>query len=260
MIPLLIQLGPLPIHSFGLMLMCGILCGWYRLYLSMEKEGLDPQLAERTVFWGALWGIIGARLFYIFSNPGELVRDPLSMIFGQAGFVFYGSLICGAAAVWVVTRRAGVPFLRFADLAAVPLIIGYAVGRIGCHLSGDGDYGIPSDLPWAVSYVLGVVPTPPGVTVHPAPVYETLAAFAIAFILLAAQERRVFSAVGRLFGLYLVLASIERFAVETIRIEPLIALGLTQAQLTSAGLMVIGFWLLVCRRANQGSTVTAIQT
>ena len=147
----------------------------------------------------------------------------------------------------ILLKRHGYSLFEFADYVAVPLTLGYAVGRIGCQLSGDGDYGIESTLPWAMSYVQGVVPTAAGVRVHPSPVYETLFALLSAVILVKIERQA--TRPGLVFGTYLVLASLGRFFVEFIRIEPKLLLGLTQAQIVSSLLFALGLTLVFKRRA-----------
>lgn len=253
MIPVLFNIGPLSINSFGLMMVCAFLAGWRCLYICLKEQGEDPLLAERMVLWAAVAGIIGARLNFLIEYPREVAADPLGMIFGGAGFVFYGGFLGGLlGAIWLL-RRAGKPFFRYADIASPTLAIGYAIGRIGCHLSGDGDYGIPTNLPWAVSYRLGVVPTPPGVLVHPTPIYETIVAFVITALLLHLLRKRTFSHPGQLFGLYLILTAVSRFLVEFIRIEPIIAFDLTQAQLAAIVLVVVGLVLVAAPRGQASS-------
>jgi len=124
----------------------------------------------------------------------------------------------------------------------VPLAIGYAIGRIGCQLSGDGDYGIHSSLPWAMSYPDGTVPTTD--TVHPTPVYETLAMGVVAAVLWRLRDR---FAPGVLFGLYLMFAGIERFLVEFIRRNDDVVAGLTQPQLISLAMLGLGAGIVAVR-------------
>ena len=132
------------------------------------------------------------------------------------------------------------------DLCAPALALGYAVGRIGCQLSGDGDYGKPWDGPWAMAYPDGTVPTTE--EVHPTPVYETLAMAGVAYVLWRLRNRLTG---GLLFALYLVLAGTERLLVEFIRRNEDVALGLTQAQLISVGMILAGgIWLLLARRGD----------
>lgn len=250
MIPTLFSLGPFPIHSFGLMMVLAFFAAWRILWLELVEAGENGELAERMITYAAIGGIVGARLGFLLSFPSEFLDDPLGMLFGGAGFVFLWGFIGGAAAVWLLLRAAKLSFWRFADITAPSLCIGYAVGRIGCQLSGDGDYGIQTAVPWAMGYPLGVVPTPPGMLVHPTPVYETLGALAIAFVLLSMKDERDIGS-GKRFGIYLILSSVARFLVEFIRIEPQWGLGLTQAQWVSIALISCGSLLL----ATSGSRV-----
>ena len=137
--------------------------------------------------------------------------------------------------------------LGLLDLASVPLALGYAIGRIGCQVSGDGDYGKASDLPWAMAYPHGTVPT--DVTVHPTPIYETLA---MGFVAYALWRMRNLFQPGLLFAVYLILAGAERFLIEFIRRNDDVALGLTQAQLLSVAMILIGVvWIAVKARRGQ---------
>ena len=154
----------------------------------------------------------------------------------------------GALGVLLWARWRGYVGLELLDLASVPLALGYAIGRVGCQLSGDGDYGGPSDLPWAMGYPNGTVPTDPGVTVHPSPIYETLTMGLIALGLWNLRDRM---RPGQLFGLYLVLAGLERFLVEFVRRNDALLAGLTLPQLVSVGLMLLGA-LMVARVGRNG--------
>ena len=144
-----------------------------------------------------------------------------------------------------------------ADLVAPALALGYAVGRIGCQLAGDGDYGIPSDVPWAMAYPNGTVPTTD--EVHPTPVYEFLAMSAVAGVLWRLRDSLP---AGGLFALYLVLAGLERFLVEFVRRNEAVLFGLSLAQLVSLAMIAGGAaWLLSLRGAGRhadGGRVPAV--
>ncbi len=249
MIPTIFHLGPIPIHSFGLMMVLAFMAAWRMLTIELAEAGKDTDLAERMVTWAAIGGIVGARVGYLLSFPTELMAHPLKTIFSEAGFVFHWGLIGGAFGVWLLLRKVGEDYLSFGDRSGAALALGYAIGRIGCQLSGDGDYGKPTDLPWGMEYPLGVVPTPPGVAVHPAPIYETLLALLAVFILRSSAVRRMFAGRGRLFGLYFVLMSAERLAVEFVRIEPVVLPPFTQAQVVSIVLALLGFVLILRKPA-----------
>lgn len=256
MIPTLLEIPlpftefALPLHSFGLMMVCAFLAAWRRLQISLVEVGEPGALAEEMVTWAAVGGIVGARFGYIISYPQAFFDAPLATLFGGAGFVFYGGFIGGAFGVWLLLRREGKDFVLFGDLAAPSLAVGYAVGRIGCQLSGDGDYGGPTQLPWGMQYVHGVIPTQPGVLHHPAPVYESLCALLIAFVLVSPKTRRFLPGAGQLFGLYLLLSSAARFLVEYIRIEPRIFGPLTQAQIVAIVISTLGLGLMYSKRNN----------
>ena len=240
MIPVIIQIGPLPINAFGLMLVLALVAGWRRLVLDLRWAGQDTEQAEQMVFWAGVGGVVGARLAFVASFPQNLFSEPIGTLFSGAGFVFYGGLLGGTLAVVYLIKRAGHSALQYSDLVTPCLAIGYAVGRIGCQLSGDGDYGIESLLPWAVSFEHGVVPTAPGLRVHPTPVYETMMALATGYVLIRLLRAQRFAFAGQLMGLYLILTSLARFLVEFVRIEPVVAIGLTQAQLWAIGLATLG--------------------
>ena len=134
------------------------------------------------------------------------------------------------------------------DMCATALALGYGIGRIGCQVSGDGDYGIRSKLPWAMGYPHGTVPTPPGVTVQPTPIYETVSMCLVAYLLWKLRDR---VRPGVVFALYCVLSGLERFLVEFIRRNKEVFIGLTAAQLESAGLVILGaIWLAALLRGG----------
>jgi phosphatidylglycerol:prolipoprotein diacylglycerol transferase len=189
------------------------------------------------MFCAGAGGIAGAKVWYV------IEKGDLGSLFSGTGLVFYGGAIGGALAVMAYAKHRDFLDYRLFDMGAPALAIGYAVGRLGCQLAGDGDYGIPSDLPWAMSYPDGTVPTTD--TVHPTPVYETLAMGVAGVVLWRMRDR---FAPGVLFGLYLIFAGIERFLVEFIRRNEEVVAGLTQPQLISLALLALGVAIVVVRR------------
>jgi phosphatidylglycerol:prolipoprotein diacylglycerol transferase len=240
MIPDTLHIGPIPIHVFGLMLAVAFLAAGHVLGREFARKGYDEDLASSAVLWCAIGSLVGARLWLVVEDWDSFVRDPIGLLFTGSGFVFYGGLIGGTLAMTAFFRRHGIPWWRGADAVAPALVLGQAIGRVGCQLSGDGDWGTVTTVPWAMAYPHAVVgwPYPPGVTVHPTPVYETLAYLAI-FALLW-RWRRTPQPDGTIFCWYLVLASGARFLVEFLRVNPVVAGNLTSAQLTSIVLVAIG--------------------
>ena len=243
-----INVGPLTLQSFGLMFALAFLAAGWLVWKRLGEIGKPVDWAYEIGFAALIGGVVGSRLYYIVQHWDSVKDDLLGNIFSGSGLVWYGGAIGGALAVlaWAWYRD----FLRLAllDLAAPALALGYAIGRCGCQLSGDGDYGKPWDGPWAMAYPDGTVPTDRAV--HPTPVYETLAMGLGAWLLWQLRDR---FRVGVLFAIYLLYAGAERFAVEFLRRNHEVALGLTAAQLESLAMMLAGVvWLLVVR-ARHGS-------
>jgi len=136
------------------------------------------------------------------------------------------------------------------DLATAAAAVGYGVGRLGCLTSGDGDYGIPTKLPWGMAFPYGLVPTAPGVHVHPTPIYELIVTLFIAWILWRRGSPQRPKPIGQLTGEYLVLSGIARFVVEFIRINPKIYWGMSNAQVASIGSVIAGLGLILWTRRH----------
>ena len=232
----------LSIKSFGVCFALAFLASGATVHRRLIELGKSGEWAYEMVFAAAVGGLVGSRLYYLIQNYDDVKGDLVGNIFGGAGLVWYGGLIGGAIGVCLWAWRRDFLGLTLLDVCAPALAIGYAIGRIGCQISGDGDYGQPSDLPWAMGYPHGTVPTDPGVTVHPTPIYETLAMGLIAWLLWRWRDRWQ---PGVLFSVYLMLAGAERFLVEFIRRNDDVIAGLTQPQLESLVMIAIGavwFW------------------
>lgn len=252
MIPTIAQFGPIPLNSFGLMLALCFIAGAFRLRLSFERGGVDPRFAENFVFAGALSGLVGSRLWFVAQHFDELKGDLFGALFASAGLVFYGGFILALVVVFVMCRVYRMPGYALLDHVGPTLAVSYMIGRLGCQLSGDGDYGMATDSIWGMSYATGVFPTPPGVLAFPAPFFESAMAAVILSVTLWAEPRVWWKAPYRRFGLYLILASIARFLIEFVRIEPRFLWGLSQAQWISVGLFTAGL-LMVIRPTSKAS-------
>jgi phosphatidylglycerol:prolipoprotein diacylglycerol transferase len=244
-----IHLFGLTIQSFGLCLaaafvVCGIATGQF-----LKEIGRPVDWAYEAIFAALIGGVVGARLWWIGENWSDARHDLLGSLFSGSGLVFYGGLVGGAVCVLLWAWRRGVFDLLTVDSAAVPLAVGYAIGRIGCQLAGDGDYGKPWNGPWAMTYPHGTVPTT--IPVHPTPIYETLAMGLVALFL---WRHRHSWRPGILFAVWMVLSGVERFLVEFIRRNPAEFAGLTQPQLIAipliAGGVAFGLWLRRGARAE----------
>ncbi|MDQ6750913.1 MAG: prolipoprotein diacylglyceryl transferase [Actinomycetota bacterium] len=211
-----------------------------------RELGKSSDYSYELVFAALAGGLVGSRLYYVVENYDRVKDDLLGGLFGGSGLVWYGGVIGGALAVLAWARWRGLLDLGLLDLCAPLLALGNALGRIGCQVSGDGDYGITSSLPWAMGYPHGQVPTPPEVTVQPTPIYETLT---LGLVALWLWRRRDDFRPGILFAWYLVLAGVERLLVEFIRRNHEVVAGLTTAQLESIVLLAAGAtWLVLAGR------------
>ncbi len=237
------------IKTFGVMFALGFLaCGCViaRRLRELEKP---VDWAYEIVFAALLGGVIGARAYYVIQNYSQVKHDLLGSIFSGSGLVWYGGAIGGAIGVVLWMRWRDALELRMFDMCATALALGYAIGRIGCQVSGDGDYGIRSSLPWAMGYPHGTLPTPPGVRVQPTPIYETVTMCLLAYLLWSLRDR---VRPGVVFALYLVGSGLERFLVEFIRRNKAVLVGLTGPQVESLVLLAIGLvWLgMMVRRSG----------
>jgi phosphatidylglycerol:prolipoprotein diacylglycerol transferase len=230
-----LELGPLTIQTFGLALGVAFLVAGWMVARRLRELGRNVDFAYEMVFAALIGGLVGAKLWYLAENGGPL--------FSGTGLTFYGGLVGGALAVVGWARFRGELDLQLCDAVVPSLAAAYAIGRIGCQLAGDGDYGSDWDGPWAMSYPNGTVPidTP----VHPTPIYETLVMGGFALLLWRWRDRWP---AGTLTAVYLIGAGLERFLIEFIRRNDAVALGLTQAQWVAIAMMAAGGAWLVFKR------------
>jgi phosphatidylglycerol:prolipoprotein diacylglycerol transferase len=227
-----------------------------------DRAGAGRIEAETLIAIPCLAGIIGAKLYHVLETPQDLLASPLEELFSPYGFAWFGGFLAGLAAFIWIGRSKGVPLLELFDAGSPAAALGYGIGRIGCLLSGDGDYGIPTSLPWGMSFPNGLVPTTE--RVHPTPIYEFIAACAIAGMLWrlgarelaswrVSNEARAVRALpaGTVFAVYLVLTGVARFLVEFIRINPRPFLGMSNAQAAGLASAIAGgalwWWLARAR-------------
>jgi len=232
-----------PVSSFGAAMATAFLVGYWIAIPRMAEEGLDPDGAANMLIWIMAGGVFGAKLYYAtdFSLRGE--AEFWSSLFSRAGMVFYGGLIGGAVAGIAGCRFYKIAPLAFANVVAVPLAVGQAIGRIGCLLVGD-DYGRATDLPWGIAFPQGLPPV--HYPVHPTQIYESAWLFLVALLLWRRRKKS-----PSLMGEYLVLNGIGRTIIEHWRLNPRVALDLSEAQWIGVGLIFVGGFMLL--RAHKTS-------
>jgi len=246
--PVLFQIGDFKLYSFGLMAaLAMIVPGLVLVRPLIRRRGVSADFAYELIVAASVGGFVGARIYYLIENYAAIKADFWGTAFGGIGFVWYGGLIGGFLAVvgWTLVRH--IPLDVIANAMAPAVAMGYAIGRIGCQLAGDGDYGKVSGLPWAMGYPHGTVPTPPGVRVQPTPIYEVIVMSFVVWILWRLATRYDKSGWWT-FGWFLILSAVERFVVEFVRRNPVWFAGLTQPQWVAIVSVIIGAVLVVALR------------
>jgi phosphatidylglycerol:prolipoprotein diacylglycerol transferase len=238
-----------PVKTFGVMFALAFLaCG---AMAARRLKELDKPVdwSYELVFAALIGGLVGARGYYLVEHPDEF---GFSGVFAGSGLTFWGGAVGGAVGVLLWAWWRGFLTGYLLDMGGIGLAIGYSIGRIGCQLSGDGDYGSASSLPWAMAYPDGTVPTTE--EVHPTPIYETLSMGLVAWLLWRWRDR---FQPGVVFGLYLIAAGIERFLVEFVRRNDEAAWGLTAPQLEAIVAFLLGTIVLAVIGARNGGQLRA---
>ena len=237
--PVLFHVGDIAIPSFWVMAFLGFFAAFLVARRNLTRNGYGARMAYDITLWAYVGGWVGARLFTIPTGWDYFIDDPLRFLVSSSGWVWYGGVVGGMVAAGLWGRWYGPGAYVVGDIVAPALAVGQAIGRIGCQLAGDGDYGIPSDLPWAMSYPDGEVPTVE--RVHPTPLYECAANLLIFVILWRRPTPRI---KGAIWGEYMIYSGVARFLVEFVRRHPAWLLFLTTAQWLSILSIGVG-WLIV---------------
>lgn len=264
----LFRIGHISVSMYGVLVALAVMVATWVAARAFREQGLDGDAAWNLLPYALFGGFLGAKLYYLL-----LSGEPRAFL-SRGGFVWYGGLMGGVLAVLWAIRRKGLPLLPSLDGLAPAAAIGHAVGHVGCFFSGDS-YGLPSDLPWAVAFPRGMPPSTAGalraqfgvdipaaipdaelMRVHPTMLYSALALFLI-FALLRVLARREGPA-GRIFGVYLMLAGLERFFVEFVRAkDDRFLWGFTTAQAIAAVSVLSGLGLLLLVRRGRAGRLPA---
>lgn len=252
MYPKLFEIGPIPVYSYGLMLGIAFLIGSSLFSKELKRLKIEENVGIVITFIAIICGIVGSKLFYIIEEwnfgKGNNISYYLTAenLFSPSGLTFYGGVILSFIVIYIYCRIKKVSLLQIVDAMAPGATIGYAIARIGCHLSGDGCYGTTvNGTFWefiGYSYSKGIVATKVGELVHPTSLYE-LAFGVIAFFIIWGLRKKM-KYPGQLFYIYLILTGIPRFLVEFIRLNPRVIFGFSQAQLISIIMILAGAIML----------------
>ncbi len=228
-----------PISTFGVMMAIAFLTGFWITAKRMQEEGLDPELASTLLIYAMFGGLLGSKLYFAI-DVGIRTGAPFSeLFFNRAGITWYGGLIGGTVACWIGAKIHKVNFLTLANCSATTLAVGQSLGRVGCFLVGD-DYGKATNVAWAVAFPEGAPPTKPGERVHPTQLYEVMWLMPVAAVLWWRRKSSPF-----IFGEYLMANGAGRIVIEHWRVNPEVALGMTEPQWIGVALVIAGLsgWL-----------------
>jgi len=272
-----IQVGPLRLGTYGLMVWLAFFCAYFLLSADLRRRRMPGDPLNIILLLVAA-GLAGSKLYHLLETPSEFFSNPIGLFFSSYGFAWFGGFLGGLAVLLWLARHHRVPILAFLDACSPAAALGYAIGRLGCLLSGDGDYGIATNLPWGMAFppleagcrvphfvclIHGSLEASYGTTVglathaivrvHPTPIYEFIVGTLIAWFLWrrGAERLRDKAPGGAVLAEYLVLTGLARFLVEFIRINPRSAFGvLTNAQVVSLLSIVAGVALFFTVRAR----------
>jgi len=253
--PVLIEIGPFVIRWYGVMIALGCLAGLWLAKREAERNGISKEKIEDYFLYAVFGSVIGARLYYVaFTEPSQFWRNPFSVFaIWEGGLAIHGAILGGLIVAFFYTRRHRIQFAKFADTLAPSVILGQAIGRIGCFLNGDA-HGYPTDLPWGIVYApespAGLMF--PGQALHPTQLYEMILNLAI-FSVLWKMRKRIKTR-GSLFILYIILYSAARIFVEHFRADKLTYFGnISAAQSIGVMGLVAGLVLLIvsCRSSER---------
>jgi len=250
--PILFQIGPVTIYTYGVMVALGIFFGSLILIKLAEKEGIPREDVVDTAFWSVVAGFVGARLFFFLYNPQYAHPWYRVFFFWEGGLVWYGGVIFGAAvaAYFIVKRK--IPVWKFADIVAIALSVGLGFGRIGCTMAGCC-YGKVCHAPFAIVFTNPHSAAPLNVPLYPTQPISSAANFLIALILYLIYRRR--KVPGEVFGFYLILYGLFRFLIEFWRATPKEILGtFSNNQVISIIMVATGIFIVLYRRKSQEAT------
>jgi phosphatidylglycerol:prolipoprotein diacylglycerol transferase len=249
MIPVFFHLGPITIYSFGVMAAAALVAAAYVAYLLLRTRGVSFEFAYELLFVAGIGGFAGARIYYLLQHWAAVKGDLFHNAFSGSGFTWYGGLIGGFVCVALWARFRHVPVGLMANAAGPAVAIGYAIGRIGCLLSGDGDYGSPTKSFIGIAFPHGTVPTPPGVKVWPTPPMETIAMLVVCWALYRMAKKP--QPGWYVWGWFMVLAGVERLLIEFIRRNPVVFLGLRTTQWESLASVALGVAIILYTRGRE---------
>jgi len=251
MYPVLIKIGEFTLHTYGLLLALAFFLAVMIAVREAKRVGVDPNVMMDLSFYALLAALVGSRVFYVITTWEEFRDNPVDIVrFWRGGLVFYGGLIFAfLVGVWYV-RKHRLNFTQLADSVAPAIPLGQAIGRLGCSAAGCC-YGLPAEVPWAVTFTDPESLAPRGIPLHPPQLYESAATFLIFLVLMGIRKKERFR--GKLFWFYLLSYSTARFIIEFYRDDPrgwVIPQVLSSAQAIGIPAAVLAVFMLLKKTAR----------
>ena len=248
-----VHIGAWTLATYGMLIALAFFVSFYLFAAELRHRGLTQVQPIVVAVVLGLAGIAFSKLYTILEDPARFAANPAGLLM-RSSFTFYGGVLGDFLALALLARHYRTPMANLLDALSSPLALGYAIGRMACFFSGDGDYGIPTTLPWGMTFPHGTVPTL--VPVHPTPLYEAAFSLGLALLLWRLGERRRGLPPLYVFSVYLLLSGVARFAVEFIKRNPEMLWGLVNAQWVAVVSMLaglLGWWLTWGRRSARAT-------
>lgn len=246
MFPILIKLGPLTLHTYGLLVAFGFLAAYTLFRRRLQQKGLPLNFIDNLAFLILAGGLLGARLLFFMVDPSvNFMGDPLSFFrLWEGGLVYYGGFLGALIVLAIVARRNRVPFLLISDAGAAPLLVGQAIGRLGCFTAGCC-YGRSTDGPFGVVFSHPESLAPLGMAIHPTQLYESIGNAVLCCLLLYVERKT--RQIGLSTAAYFIGYGLFRFFIESLRADDrgIQLAGLYPSQVISLAAVVAGISLLI---------------
>lgn len=247
--PILFKIGPLTIYTYGFLVFLGVLCGYLFCLKEASRAGIDKGIFSDIIFWMLIFAFLGARVFYIFTDFGNFLRNPLEMLLNRSGFVFYGGVVFGIIALYVLSRTYKIRFLKLADIIVLGVPLAHMFGRLGCFFYGCC-YGRLTDTCIGIVFPQDSPAGALGGSVIPTQLIEAFCLLLLFFVLQIINKRKKFE--GQILAFYLIIYSVIRFVIEFFRGDPRGNVSfLSFSQFVSLILFIFGIFLYFKLRKKQ---------
>jgi len=215
--PILFKFGSLTIYTYGFFVFLGVLFGYFFCLRQAGRENINRNIFSDIIFWTLIFSFVGARVFYIFSDFGFFLQNPLDVLMSRSGFVFYGGIVFGIITLYILSKIHKISFLKLSDVIIMGVPLAHAFGRLGCFSYGCC-YGRETHTFIGVLFPEDSPAGALGVPVIPTQLIEAFFLLLLFFFLLFVKKHKRFD--GQILAVYLIFYSVMRFIIEFFRGDP----------------------------------------